>query len=184
MTRKVTPEEREILLNNPELVMFDPFPGFRHHRRSVALAFLPFIIVVVCELLLMLLFGKQFDGHPMTITAVMVIAFIISAGIIPVLYLKLDNIPYRRAEEINYADQLRALMPEELTCRRVLVDYYEPSKGEGGYIDDGKPEYFTLGSVRNYFEIVPKSELVIISGGEGFCGYVKRDPKTESLYGE
>lgn len=183
MTRNVTPEEREILLNNPELVMFDPFPGFRHHRRSVALAFLPFIIVVICEALLFILFGKQFDSYPMAYTVVMIIAFLASAGIIPVLYLIIDKRPYRRAEENHYADQLRVMMPDELTCRRVIVDYYEPSKGEGGYIDDGRLEYFALGSARSYFEIVPKSELVILLG-KGFWGFVKRDPKTGSLYGE
>jgi hypothetical protein len=34
MKRKVTPEEREILLNNPELVMFEPYKAMKTHRAS------------------------------------------------------------------------------------------------------------------------------------------------------
>ena len=44
MKRKVTPEEREILLDNPELVMFEPYGAVKVHRASLGKALiLPFI---------------------------------------------------------------------------------------------------------------------------------------------
>ena len=184
MERKVTAEEREILLKNPELVMFNPYDGFKLHKRSAAIAFAPFIIVVICEVLIMVLFGKQFDGNPLTITAAMVFAFLASAAIIPVLYIKTDDRAYRKAESNHYAEQLKKLLPAELMCKRVLVDYILMSKGEGGYIENGQTVGFGFGSFRNDFEILPQSELAIIYGGEKFFGFVKRDPKTESFYYE
>ena len=171
-------------MNNPELVMFNPYDGMSLHKRSAAVAFAPFIIVVICEVLLMVLFGKQFDGNPMAITVAMVLAFLVSAGIIPVLYLKADNRAYLKAEENHYAEQLKKLLPAELMCKRVLVDYIIMSKGEGGYIENGQLVGFGFGSFRNDFEILPQSELAIIYGGEKFFGFVKRDPKTESFYEE
>ena len=184
MERKVTPEERGILLNNPELVMFNPYDGFKLHKRSAAVAFAPFIIVVICEVILMVVYGKQFDGSPMAVTVVMLIAFLVSMAIAPVLYLKTDDRAYRKAEANHYAEQLKKLIPDELMCKRVLVDYILMSKGEGGYIENGQLVGFGFGSFRNDFEILPQSELAIIYGGEKFFAFVKRDPKTESFYVE
>jgi hypothetical protein len=130
------------------------------------------------------MFGKQFDGSPMAITVVMLIAFLVSMAIAPVLYLKVDTRAYRKAEENHYAEQLKKLLPEELTCKRVTVDYIVMSKGEGGYIENGQLVGFGFGSFRNGFEILPQSELAIIYGGEKFFAFVKSDPKTGSFYGE
>ena len=48
MAYRITSEERNILLENPELVMFDPYSGFKTHHASLGKALiLPFITGIV-----------------------------------------------------------------------------------------------------------------------------------------
>ena len=58
MKRKVTSEERQILLDNPELVMFDPYKGFKVHRTSVWTA----LILPAVTAVLIFLWGYFFPN--------------------------------------------------------------------------------------------------------------------------
>ena len=47
---------------------------------------------------------------------------------------------------------------------------------------DGKEEMFGFASYVNHFAIEPDTDLAIVTDGKKFWAFVKRDPKTESIY--
>ena len=73
------------------------------------------------------------------------------------------------------------LMPKDLDCNVARVTWVEVQKAEGGWIVDGKEEYFGYCSYVNYFKFEPETAVAFVTG-EGFFAYIKRDPKTECYY--
>ena len=183
MKRKVTSEERRILLDNPELVMFNPHKGFKVHRASIGQALIIPAIVGV----LMFLWGflcKDFvNSHPIFFSTVFCVSLIAACVFLPVLYLTLENRTYKIAKETHYAKYLKQLMPMDLNLFVVRVQSVVYEKAEGSWILDGKEEMFGYSGFENYFRIEPGMDLAVIYG-EDFFAYVKRDSRTESLYTE
>jgi len=182
MSRKITPEERKIILNNPELVMFNPYSSLKTHHCSLGKA----LILPAFTALLFFLWGFLFpdfiNAHPMIFAGTGCVALIVASGAIPILYLVMDDRTFKKAREDHYAKQLKLLLPKDLTCRIAHILWVTVEKAEGGWILDGKEEMFGYCSFVNYFMIEPDTDLAVISDGDRFCAYVKRDTKTECFY--
>ena len=181
MKRKVTPEERQILLDNPELVMFDPYKGFKVHRASVWTALILPVIVAGLIFLWAYFFPDFLNAHPNIFAAAAAILLIIACGFLPFFYFFLDDHNFKKARKNHYEKQLKMLMPKSLECNIATVNWVEVQKAEGGWTVDGKEEYFGYCSFVNYFKFEPGTDVAFVFG-EGFFAYIKRDPKTESFY--
>ena len=116
MSRKVTPEERNMLLENPELVMFDPYKAVKSHTVSLGKALIAPAVTGVILLVWALLCPEFMNAHPKLFAGIGCAALVIACGSVPVLYLVLDTRAYRNAKEQHYARQLRQLLPEDLEC--------------------------------------------------------------------
>lgn len=184
MTRKVTAEERRIIIDNPELVMFDPYPAIKYHPPvSLGKALIIPSVVIVILVALCFLFPNVLEDHPTLSGAGIFILIVVSCAFLPLLNLFINERNLKKARACHYSEQLKARLPEELECKVVQVDYVVYEKGEGGWIDDGKKEMFSYSGFVNYFRIVPQTDLAIVFSVEGkFFAYIKRDTRTESFY--
>lgn len=183
MARTITAEERTILLENPELVMFNPYRAFKSHRGSLGKALIAPVITGAMVFLWAVLFPHYINTHPWIFVGIGCAAVIAASGAVPVVYLRLDDRKFRQAEAEHYAEQLRILLPETLTCRIAHVQWITYEKAEGGWILDGKEEMFGYASYVNCFRIEPDTDLAVISDGS-FFALVKRDVRTERFYQE
>lgn len=182
MSRKITPEEKNILLNNPELVMFNPYSALKTHYCSLGKALILPAFTALIIFLWGFLFPDFINVHPMIFAGTGCAAIVIASGALPILYLVMDDHAYKKAKEEHYAKQLKILLPNEIGCSIAHVLWVTVEKAEGGWILDGKEEMFGYCSFVNYFKIEPDTDLAVISDGEKFCAFVKRDDKTESFY--
>ena len=182
MARKLTQEERKILLDNPELVMFNPYRAFKTHRLSLGRALVFPVITGALFLLWGILCPAWINEHPNLFAGIGVAALIIASGAMPVLYLVFDDRTFKKASDEHYAKQLRLLLPEDLEYRIVHIQWVIPEKAEGSWMIDGKEEMFGFASYVNHFAIEPDTDLAIVTDGKKFWAFVKRDPKTESIY--
>ncbi|MBR4913815.1 MAG: hypothetical protein IKZ42_00890 [Clostridiales bacterium] len=181
MKRKVTPEEREILLNNPELVMFEPYRAFKTHRASLLTAVIPPFGAAGLMFMWAYFFPGFIDAHPTLFAAVSTTLLVVAAGFLPITYFILDDSTYKKARENHYAKYLKMLLPKELECNIAHINWVEVQKAEGGWTVDGKEEYFGYCGFVNYFKFEPETDVAFVSG-EKFFAYVKRDSRTESFY--
>lgn len=170
-----------MLLNNPELVMFYPYKGFKVHHVSLGKALILPAFVSVSMFLWGLLCPDFINAHPVIFSSVFCVSLIVACSFLPVLYLILDDRAYKKAIETHFAKYLEQLMPLELNLNIAHVQYVIYEKAEGGWIMDGKEEGFGYSGYVNTFRIEPGTDLVVIYGDD-FFAYVKRDPGTESLY--
>lgn len=182
MSRKLTPEERNILLENPELVMFCPYDAMKTHYCSLGKALiLPFFTGLLI-FLWGFLFPDSVNSHPKTFAGTGCAALVLASGALPVLYLLLDDRTFRKARKQHYEKQLRLLLPKNPECRIAHVQWVVHEKAEGGWILDGQEEMFGYASYVNVFRIEPDTDLAVISDGAKFLAFVRRDSRTESIY--
>jgi hypothetical protein len=102
MKRKVTPEEREILLDNPELVMFEPYGAFKVHRASLGKALIMPVVTGIAFFLWGFLCPDFINEHPTVFAAVGCIALVLASGFLPVLYLVLDDRNFKKAKRRRF----------------------------------------------------------------------------------
>ncbi|MBO4910597.1 MAG: hypothetical protein J5476_15095 [Lachnospiraceae bacterium] len=183
MKRKVTSEERMILLDNPELVMFNPYKGFKVHSVSLGKALIPPVIVGVLMFLWGFLCPDYINAHPTLFASVSFTAIIFASGFIPILYIILDDRAYNKARKTHYAKYLKMLMPHELNTDIAHIKYVVYEKAEGGWILDGKEEFFGYCGFVNFFRMEPETDVAVVYGDD-FFAYIKKDPGTESFYNE
>ena len=184
MSRKITPQERNILLEHPELVMFDPYSALRTHRCSLGQALILPAVTGVIFFLWGFLCPGFINAHPRLFAGAGCAALIIASGTLPVLYMLLDDRRFRKAREDHYAEQLKLLLPQDLECSTARVQWITYEKAEGGWILEGREELFGYASCVNFFRIEPDTDLAVISDGVKFRAFVKRDTNTESFYQE
>ena len=181
MSRRLTSEERKVILDHPELVMFNPYSAIKTHHISIGRALiLPFVVsmlIILCRLV----FPAFINDHTTLFAVCSCIALIVSCGFQPVLYKILDDRFFRKAEETFYAECLQKLLPEDVTLELVHIQYVVNEKAEGGWIRDGREEGFGFSGYVNCFAIRPETDLAVIHGGK-FFAYIKRDSKTERFY--
>ena len=181
MKRKVTPEERDILLNNPELVMFEPYGAFKVHRASLGKSLIMPFITGALFFAWGFLFPDFINEHPTLFAATGCIALVFASGFLPVLYFILDDRDLKKAREAHYAKQLKMLLPKDLECNVATIEYVTVEKAEGGWIIDGREEPFCYSGCVNYFKFEPQTDVAFVYG-EKFYAFIKRDPKTECFY--
>ena len=165
MSRRITPEERNILLNNPDLVMFDPYSALICHRCSLGKALILPAITGVLVFLWGILCPRFINAHPKLFAGIGCAAF-------------------KKARAEHYVKQLQLLLPNDLECKIARIQWVVVEKAEGGWILDGKEEMFGYCSYVNYFKIEPHADLAVITDSERFWAFIKRDTKTESFYHE
>ena len=182
MSRRVSPEERNILLDNPELVMFDPYSAFKTHSCSLGKALILPALTGAVFFLWGYLCPEFINAHPGIFAGTGCAALIIASGFLPIAYYILDDRAFKKAKEEHYARQLQMLLPEDLECMIARVQWVVPQKAEGGWIRDGKEEMFGYCSYVNYFSIEPDTDLAVVTDREKFWAFVRRDTKTESFY--
>ena len=178
MKRKVTAEERRILLDNPELVMFSP------KNISYGLAWIklltPSFIVMALWVLIILFFPDLTNSHPVLFPVLGVISILAAAASVPVYwYLGLDT---KRNTKIHYLKDLKKALPKDLMCNIATVNWVVYQKAECGLLIDGKEEYSGYFGCVNCFKLVPKTKVAIVYGKD-FFAFIKKDPRTESFYG-
>ena len=181
MKRKVTAEERQILLDNPELVMFEPYKGLKVHRASIWTALIMPAIVAVLIFLWAYFFPGFMNAHPNVFAGVSAFALVLACAFLPTFYFFLDDRTFKKAQKEHYAKQLKMLMPSEPECNIATIRWIEIQKAEGGWTVDGKEEYFGYCGFVNYFKFEPQTEVAFVYA-EGFLAYIKRDSRTESFY--
>ena len=91
MKRKVTQEERDILLNNPELVMFEPYGAMKVHRASLGKALIMPFITGALFFAWGFLCPDFINEHPTLFAAVGCITLVLASGFLPILYFILDE---------------------------------------------------------------------------------------------
>ena len=182
MSRKITSEERRVLLENPEFVMFDPSPALNTHGHSLGKAvLLPAVTSIVFLLCGMLLPGLV-HTHPVLFAGTGCAVLVLAAGAAAVRFLKPDDGMIRTAEKDHYVRQLEILLPKEpeLRIAHILQMTYE--KAEGVWLVNGTEEPFGYSTYVNVFRIEPDTDLAVITDGTAFWAFVRRDSKTESIY--
>lgn len=162
--------------------MFDPYSSFSTHRRSLGKALIPLPVTGLILFLWGFLCPAWVHAHPGLFVGIGCAAGIIAAGSVPIQYLRLDDRTFRLAGARHDADQLRLILPQELTCAVVSVRWVSEPQAEGCWIRDGREEMFGYAACVNGFRIQAGTELAVISGGDAFLAFVKRDKKTESFY--
>ena len=181
MKRKVTAEERTILLDNPELVMFEPHGALKVHRASLGKSLILPAFTGIVFFLWGFLCPDFINRHPVFFAATGCIALVLASGFLPFLYFILDDLDFKKAKEQHYSKQLKMLMPLELQCDVALVQYVVYEKAEGGWILDGREEPFGYCGCVNCFRFEPQTEVAVVSG-EKFYAFIRRDRKTECFY--
>lgn len=182
MFRTITTEERKLLLENPELVMFDPYRGFRTHRASLIKALILPVVTGALILLWWFLYPEFTKTHPELFAGIGCVALIFVVGSVPMLYLVSENHALKKARRVHYAKQLALLLPIDLECIIARVQWVTEQKAEGEWIIDGKEEMFGFSSYVNCFRIDPNTDLAVIRGRNDFLAFIKQDTKTESFY--
>lgn len=184
MSRKVTAEERQILLDNPELVMFEPYRAMKYRALSFWKALImPFVILAII-ILSLILFPDAMNRHPTLYPVLGVTLLTLSCACYPFLHMFLDDREHKKARANHYSKPLKKLLPEDLDCQVVYVEYITVEKMEGGYIDDnGEKGFISYVGYANIFRILPNTDLAIVYSEKGrFYAYIKRDPRTECFY--
>lgn len=182
MERTVTPEERQILLNHPELVMFEPFRAMKMHRMSLGLSLVPPAVAAVAVFAVGLAFPDFLNRRPTLFAGLAALLIVVTSALVPVLSLVLNDRMLREAERKHFADQLRKMLPEELTCNTAVVDYIVREKAEGAIMIDGRQEPFGYASCVNIFRMEPDETVAFVTDKQNFFAFVKRDAVTEVFY--
>ena len=181
MQRKITAEERQTLLDNPELVMFDPYSG----RTSYAISWLKLLALPSAVTVLFLAFGFIFpdiiESHPNLFAGIGFILIIAACAFIPFKWYIEADLEYKRSVKTHYIKDLRRLLPIELTCSTAYIQSVIYEKCEGSWIYNGKEELFSYSGFVNIFRFIPQTEVAMVHG-KGFMAFIKRDPRTESFY--
>ncbi|MBR3341139.1 MAG: hypothetical protein IKG30_05925 [Clostridiales bacterium] len=182
MERAVNVTERQIILDNPELVMFNPYKGWKPHRRSVLYAFIPSVIAFALIIVPVLLFPGFVSSIEKVYVGVSMVIFFASIFAIPFVFVKLDDRDYNKNLVTHYGRQLKALLPGKLWCNIVTIENITVEKAEGVWIIEGESVPFGYASYVNCFRMEPGMEMAVVYDRNGFEAYIKRDVRTESFY--
>ena len=179
--RKVTGEERQVLLEHPELVMFDvKESGRKEAVTTIAVFSIPaWLCIILPMLLLVSPFGQ---AHPtLSIALSFLIMLVVFCTFIP-LYMHFENRRFDKEAESNYIKLLKKSLPKELECKVVMIKWIVYQKMEGAYIEDGEEKFLSYVGNKNIFRLIPDTEVAIVSDNETFWAFIKRDAVTESFY--
>ena len=178
MRRAVTDEERQVLMDNPELVMF--MPQHQGLNPTVFLLVIPVTTMVVVAALLY--FTGALSAVVETSPIVSCLAYVIvCAVIVPWSCLRFK---WWYDDTYGCDRELRKLLArEELVVERVHVTGVVPQQAEVYIETDDGPSMFGIASTRNYFVPEAGNDIALLHTAEASMA-VRPDPITESLLHE
>ena len=188
MSRELTQQERQLLLDNPQLVMFNPTKGVTVFiKHPILLAFLPFVIFAVVIPVLVFTFEDFFIAHDVVCSVVLCVGMLLTVILIPVVYCAHDSRAWKKEHSDSYRIPLKRVLPERLTGRVVTitkVDFMNQQDMQYALLtveEDGVEKKFNYFGFVNRFELIEGQELLVVSDGE-FFAFVQRATLTEGIY--
>lgn len=178
--RKVTAEERQRLLEHPELVMFSVKSGPLTAIRNI-LPVLACAVVIIC-LSAAVVYTPFAESHPVIAYTLMILIMCILIGASVPAVAKLSRHMDKKAQDSHYAGLLRRKLPKDLFCSVVTIQYTVPQSGEGAYTEDGKKHEFGYCRYRNAFPFDPGTKVALVTDHKGFSAFVRYDELTGSLF--
>lgn len=176
--RKLTKDERQVLLDHPELVMFRV--KWELDINKIAVFFIPGIMSVLIPTALA--FSPLGRSHSGLVTVLSIALLIFFCAAFVWLYLYFDKRRFEKAQKNYNISLLKRILPEELFCKVVTIKYIIEQQAEGVYIEDGEEKLFGYTGYNNYFPLVPNTDVAIVTDNKSFWAFIKRDDATESIY--
>ena len=188
MSRELTQQERQLLLDNPQYVMFNPSKGVTVFiKHPILLAFLPFIIFAVVIPVLVFTFEDFFIAHDALFSVVLCVGMLFTVIMIPVVFCLRDKRVWEKEHSDYYRIPLKRVLPERLTGRVVTitkVDFMNQQDIQYALLtveEDGVEKKYNYFGFVNRFELIEGQELLVVADGE-FFAFVQRATLTEGLY--
>ena len=188
MSRELTQQERQLLLDNPQLVMFNPTKGVTVFlKHPILLAFLPFAIFAVVIPILVFTFEDFFIAHDVLFSAVLVAGMLFTVIMIPVVFCLRDKRVWEKEHSDYYRIPLKRVLPLTLMGSVVTITHVDfKNQQDIQYAlltceEDGVEKKYNYFGFVNRFELIAGKELLVVSDGE-FFALVQRATLTEGLY--
>ena len=188
MSRELTQQERQLLLDNPQLIMFNPSKGVTVFiKHPILLAFLPFIIFAVVIPVLVFTFEDFFIAHDVVCSVVLCVGMLLTVIMIPVVFCLKDSRTWKKEHSDNYRIPLKRVLPERLTGSVVTitkVDFMNQQDMQYALLtveEDGVEKKLNYFGFVNRFELIEGQELLVVSDAE-FFAFVQRATLTEGIY--
>lgn len=182
MQRKLTAEERHILLENPELVMFAP-KGTNYLKLWIVVEVFFFIVLIIG-----LVFRNTVPFFNTNLFIGITMTGIFAPGLVLVLVMFLTSNPKfwgkpnKRQQKTRYLMELKKSLPKEPMINIVTIEGVVPHDGVVYFHVDGKNDSWGLTTyVANPFNLDSGTKIVIVYGNN-FHAFIKRAPQTERLY--
>lgn len=176
MRRPITQEERQTLMDHPELVMF--MPRRRGLKPVVFLLVIPVATMVVLAAVLWLT-----GVLPVMVETAPVLSCLAYVGVCVLMPFACLRAKTWYDEAYGCDRELRALLGKErLTVEVVRITGVEPRRAEVYAEGDDGPFVFGIASTRNAFLPQEGTKLALIRAG-GVDLAVRPDPRTSSLVG-
>lgn len=174
MTRPLTEDERQVLMDNPELVMF--MPRHRGMHPTVFLLVIPVaaLVVVAGVVYLAGLAEVLVESHPV----LSCIAYVGLCGVIaPFGCLRLK---WWYDDAYGCDRELRRLLARDLEVERVHITGVVPQRAEVYAESDDGPFMFGIASTRNAFVPEEGTDVAILLADD-VAMVVRPDPRLSSL---
>lgn len=188
MSRELTQQERQLLLDNPQLVMFNPAKGVTVFiKHPILLAFLPFAIFAVVIPILVFTFEDFFIAHDVLCSVVLCVGMLFTVIMIPVVFCLKDSRTWKKEHSDYYRIPLKRVLPVRLTGRVVTITHVDfKNQQDIQYAlltceEDGVEKKFNYFGFVNRFELIEGQELLVVADGE-FFAFVQRGTLSEGLY--
>lgn len=179
MQRKLTAEERQILLENPEFVMFVP-KGPNYLKLWIVVEVFFFIVMIIG-----LVFRNTVPFFNTNLFIGITMTGISAPGPVLVLVMFLTSKswgePNKRQQQTHYLRELKKSLPRGSMINIVTIDGIVPQEGAIYFYADGKNDSWGLTYFANPFNLNNGDKVVIVYG-KGFHAFIKRTQQTESLY--
>ncbi len=180
MQRKLTTEERQILLENPELVMFVP-KGFNYLKLWIIVEVFFFIVLIIG-----LVYRNAVPFFNTNLFIGITMTGIFAPGLVLVLVMFLTSKswgePNKRQQQTHYLRELKKSLPRGSMINIVTIDGIVPQEGAIYFYADGKNDSWGFTTYfANPFNL-NNGDKVVIAYGKNFRAFIKRAPQTEMLY--
>ena len=183
-TRIITKDERQVLLDHPELVMFRVKRELGINR--IAIFLIPGILSVLIPATLA--FSPLGRSHPTLVTVLSIALMILIIVVFVWLFQYFDKRWYEEEQKNYNIRLLKRTLPEELFCKIVTIKYVVEQQAEGAYIEDGEEKLFgyTGRLAGQLYENDRKKYRAVTAAaafGEGFLFFFRSFPEYERQTG-
>ena len=180
MLKDLTEEQKQTLLDNPELCMFYATEFTKPVPKSL-LMFIPIVLYVIVAAMLII---SGFATNHAVVGTLINLVFLIGAftAAIAIRVHQQDSF-YKGMKESHYIEQLKQYLNEDgYKYYKIKITSVIYEKAEGYAIFFGEEKPFSYSSYSNVFRIEPDTELVVLTNQNLPAIYIKNDPLTSSFY--